>query len=206
MKKKCLFKRVAAVVLSCAMLLGGTTLTSAATIKDSCTTSGNSALRVSLQSEYGDYKVTFKNKNLKTGAVRTATSKKTIKDLKLPNNVWFKTTLISYDRYGNKLSSRKYYLAKSPKLKKITLVGSNKMRVTWPKTYGAKGYEVYMGTSSSNMKKVKTTSSTSYTTGSLNKYVNYYFYVRSYKKAGGKKYYSAAPSDMRGGYIRTVYY
>ncbi len=78
---------------------------------------------------------------------------------------------------------------------KVTSASSTKAKVSWNKVSGASGYEVYRSTKKdSGYKRVKTTSSTSWTNSSLKKGTTYYYKVRAYKTVNGKKVYGAYSS------------
>ncbi len=85
-------------------------------------------------------------------------------------------------------------------------------KITWAKVEGAKSYTIYLSKQGAKFKKVKTTTSRSYTMKNLSKYTDYYVYVQvndvKYKK---KKYDSTkfTTSDKTMGvdafYIYTTY-
>lgn len=86
---------------------------------------------------------------------------------------------------------------KTNKIKKLKKSGKRSVKVYWTKVSGATKYQVYMSTKKkSGYKRIKTASakSSSYTKGKLKKKKRYYFKVRSYKRVGGKNYYSAFSS------------
>ena len=86
---------------------------------------------------------------------------------------------------------------KTNKIKKLKKSGKKSIKVYWSKISGTTKYQVYMSTKKkSGYKKIKTASakSSSYTKGKLKRGKRYYFKVRSYKKVGGKYYYSAFSS------------
>ncbi|MCI8668814.1 MAG: leucine-rich repeat protein [Lachnospiraceae bacterium] len=74
------------------------------------------------------------------------------------------------------------------------IAGSQQAKITWGKSSGANGYEVYMSTSKKGTyQKIKTVnlSTVSYTKTGLKKGQKYYFKVRAYKTTGtGSKVYS----------------
>ncbi len=80
--------------------------------------------------------------------------------------------------------------------------GSRNLRVTWNKDKTVTGYQVYLSTSK-NFKKgvksvtIKKNSNYAYTFKNLKKGTTYYIRIRSYKKAGGKTYYSAYSSIIK---------
>ena len=86
---------------------------------------------------------------------------------------------------------------KTNKVKKLKKKGKKSIKITWTKVSGVTKYQIYMSKKKkSGYKKIKTASSknSSYTKGKLKKGKRYYFKVRSYKKIGGKYYYSAFSS------------
>jgi fibronectin type 3 domain-containing protein len=67
----------------------------------------------------------------------------------------------------------------------------NSIKTSWSAVSGASGYEVYRATSSSGTYSlVGTTTSTSFTNGSLSTNKTYYYKVRAYRTVGAKKVYS----------------
>lgn len=86
---------------------------------------------------------------------------------------------------------------KTNKIKSLKKSGKQSIKITWTKISGTTKYQVYMSTKkNSGYKRIKTVSSKSfsYTKGKLKKGKRYYFKVRSYKKVGGKNYYSSFSS------------
>ena len=74
----------------------------------------------------------------------------------------------------------------------LTRPSSKAIKVSWKSVSGANGYEVYSSTSKSGTyKKIKTTSSLSYTNSGLKKGKTYYYKVRAYKTFNGKKVYGS---------------
>lgn len=83
---------------------------------------------------------------------------------------------------------------KTNKISKLKKSGKNSIKISWTKVSGTTKYQVYMSTKKkSGYQKIKTASakSSSYTKTKLKKKKTYYFKVRSYKRVGGKNYYSA---------------
>jgi hypothetical protein len=82
-----------------------------------------------------------------------------------------------------------------PSLSNLTNSKGKKMVVKWKKVSGSSGYEIQYSSSSnfSNVKKVTVSkgSTVSKTISSLTKGKKYYVRIRSYKKSGDSKYYSA---------------
>lgn len=104
---------------------------------------------------------------------------------------------IDFYYYGDKTCP--YSLALTGHLtNKITLTNVAKrsktsIKITWRKTSGMRGYQIFScNTKNGTYKKVKTLSSgkSSYTDSKLLKGENYYCKVRAYKKIGSKIYYS----------------
>lgn len=86
---------------------------------------------------------------------------------------------------------------KTNKIKSLKKSGKQSIKITWTKISGTTKYQVYMSQKkNSGYKRIKTASSKSfsYTKGKLKKGKRYYFKVRSYKKVGGKNYYSSFSS------------
>lgn len=153
----------------------------------------------------GEAKVKYTFQNMKTKQKKTNTQTKYSQEFNLYRNVWYKTTVDGYNSAGKKVSSKTTYLAHEPAVT-IKLSGSNRLKVTWPKVYGSTSYQVYASyDQGKTFKKVKTTTGNSYTTGSLYKNKNYYFYVKAIRKVGSKTYYSAKPYQYKGARIYTVY-
>lgn len=74
---------------------------------------------------------------------------------------------------------------------RIKSAGTNNVKLEWDKV-SVTGYEVYMGTKTSNMKKIATVtknSTLSYNKKKLKANTKYYFKVRAYKTVSGKKVY-----------------
>ena len=81
---------------------------------------------------------------------------------------------------------------KSPKVK-VKKVSSKKRKLTWKKVKGAEGYAVYFGTSTGNLKKIKTIKGNkklTYTKSKLKANKKYYFKVKAFVKEDGVTYYS----------------
>lgn len=80
-----------------------------------------------------------------------------------------------------------------PSLKTIKKSGTSDIKITWAKTKGASGYEVYRLTNST-WKKISSTKSTSLTDKGLKKNVTYQYKIRAYQTVNGKKVYSSYSS------------
>ncbi len=84
------------------------------------------------------------------------------------------------------------------KLASVKKKGSGKAKITWKKTAGADGYEIFMRTGKGSYKKIKTIAkgkTTTFTKSGLKKGKSYSFRIRAYKKsAAGKTFgsYSSA--------------
>lgn len=151
-------------------------------------------------------KIKYTVQNLKNKKSKSVTTQYTKQRIELYRNVWYKTTIRGYNSYGTNVSKKTSYWAHEPVIK-LSISGSNKIKVSWASVYGSDKYQVYMSSDGgSTFKKVKTTSGTSYTTGALQKYKTYYFYVRALNKVYSTTYYSAKPYSAKGGYIYTKYY
>lgn len=87
------------------------------------------------------------------------------------------------------------YTPAAPTLKSVKSTKTRTAVITWKKNKKATGYEIYMSTKkASGYKKVATIKKwkkVTYTKKKLKKNKKYYFKVRAYKTAEGKKYYSA---------------
>lgn len=78
---------------------------------------------------------------------------------------------------------------RKPVLKSAKNSGSTDVKLTWKKTTGATGYEIYQ-TSGNSWKKIASVNSTSYTDKKLEKGTLYKYKIRAYKNVNGKKQYS----------------
>jgi len=133
-------------------------------------------------------------------------------------------TARSYNDTGNKtLGKTKYYkvrayatvdgkkkyskyssiLGAAPRLAKpesITTTGvTGGVKIKWSGVSGAKKYRVYRATSKNGKyKRIKTTSSKSYTDKSISSGTRYYYKVRAYKKVKKKKRFSPYSSKVEG--------
>jgi hypothetical protein len=100
------------------------------------------------------------------------------------------------DDYESKPSnSKSIYFVSVPSLSSVTNSKGKKMVVKWKKISSASGYEIQYSTNSSfsGAKKITVSknSTVSKTISSLTKGKKYYVRIRSYKKSGDSKYYSA---------------
>jgi lactocepin len=84
---------------------------------------------------------------------------------------------------------------KAPTGVKTAKAGSTSIKVSWSKSNGASGYEVYRATSKSgkytSVKTLKSGTARSFTDTKLKKGKTYYYKVRSYRLVKGKKVYSS---------------
>ena len=171
------------------------------------------SLKVASRS-YNSLKVSWKKvKNAKGYQIYRATKKngkyKKVKTIKKAKTVsWTNKKLTTGTRYYYKVraykGSRKgsFSTKKSgiPKLSKTSGVkasaaSSSAIKVSWNKTSGAIGYQIYRATSKSgSYSKVKTTGSTSFTNTGLAASKTYYYKVRSYRKVGKSTKYSSFSS------------
>lgn len=78
---------------------------------------------------------------------------------------------------------------RKPVLKSVKKSGSTDVKLTWKKTTGTTGYEIYR-TSGNSWKKIASVNSTSYTDKKLEKGALYKYKIRAYKNVNGKKQYS----------------
>lgn len=80
-----------------------------------------------------------------------------------------------------------------PDLKSVSKSGTSNIKLTWSKTKGASGYEVYR-LNGKTWKKISTIKSTSFTDKGLKKNVTYQYKIRAYQTVNGKKVYSSYSS------------
>lgn len=97
------------------------------------------------------------------------------------------------------VASVKPVLSKAAKVK-AKRAGKRKIRVSWKRVSGANGYKVYQSTKKKSgfrcVKTIKKAKTVKYTTKKLKKGKRYYFKVRAFRNAGGKKVYSAYSSRV----------
>lgn len=77
-----------------------------------------------------------------------------------------------------------------PKLKSAKKSGASAVKLSFAKSTGAAGYEIYRATGSS-WKKLATVNATSYTDSNLKKGTTYKYKIRAYSTVNGKKVYSS---------------
>ena len=97
--------------------------------------------------------------------------------------------------YGPFTSVKGTTAAAKPKIKSAASKKSKQAVIKWGKVSKATGYQVYRATSKNgNYKRIATTTKTSYTDKSAKGGRKYYYKVRTYRKTGGKNYYSSQSS------------
>lgn len=144
-----------------------------------------------------DYRLTLYKGSKTVFTKYIKTNSYTCKSLKAATAYTVKVT--SYvESKGTKLyaaSETSLKAATAPEKAKLSSVkkrSSSKAKITWKKTAGADGYEVFMRTGKGSFKKIKTITkgkTTSFTRSGLKKGKSYSFRVRAYKKsAAGKAY------------------
>ena len=84
------------------------------------------------------------------------------------------------------ISNKKSTVLKQMSAPKASKNSTNSLKLTWSKVSGAKGYEIYQGS-----KKIKTTTSTSFTVKKLKAGTTYKFSVKPYTKSGSKTVYGS---------------
>ncbi|MCI9175809.1 MAG: hypothetical protein HFH49_12865 [Lachnospiraceae bacterium] len=149
------------------------------------------------------YRLSLYKGSKAAATVYLKTNAYTCKNLKAASAYTVKVT--SYvENKGSKLyasSETSLKAATAPgkaKLASVKKKGSGKAKITWKKTAGADGYEIFMRTGKGSYKKIKTISkgkTTAFTKSGLKKGKSYSFRIRAYKKsAAGKAFgsYSAA--------------
>lgn len=108
-----------------------------------------------------------------------------------------KVTITARISNGQRSSCTVTVKPKTNKIRKLKKSGKSSVKIYWTKVSGTTRYQVYMSTKKkSGYKRIKTASakSSSYTKSKLKRKKRYYFKVRSYKRVGGKNYYSAFSS------------
>lgn len=90
--------------------------------------------------------------------------------------------------------TKSYVRVAAPSVKSFKRVSATKFRLTWKRNTSATGYQIqyarngmFVGAKKATVKNAKTSS---YTLSKLAKKQNYYARIRTYKKEGGKVYYS----------------
>ena len=146
---------------------------------------------------YEIYRSTKKNGTYARVAVVNANKNKYI-DNKLESGKKYYYRIRAYKVDGEHYITGSFSMVKGvitkPKATNVKVTASNKQAiVSWKKIDGAEGYEVYMSTSNKGKYTkiaTKKASATKVTKSNLSSGKTYYFKVRAYKKAEGKKVYS----------------
>ena len=148
-------------------------------------------IKINNYNEKQKYIVEKSTNNKKWTKAGTFTSDEiNISGLKFGQKTYFrvKTTIYDYKKY----SAVSNITVKPNKVNlKITSASTNNVKLSWEKV-STTGYEVYMGTKTSNMKKIKTitkNSTLSFNKTKLKANTTYYFKVRAYKTVSKKKVY-----------------
>ncbi|WP_052342628.1 immunoglobulin-like domain-containing protein [Bacillus sp. EB01] len=105
----------------------------------------------------------------------------------------YSVTYTVTDSSGNKAAAVRKITVKpaAPIQVKAASASYNSIKISWGAVSGATGYEVYMATSpSGTYSYAGSTSTTSFTKGSLATNATYYFKIRAYQTVGGSKVYS----------------
>ena len=140
----------------------------------------------------------YKDKKWVTVKKSTTGNTYTAKSLKPATS--YKFSVKAYKKSGSKTywSDSKRITVKTAavsntKSVKATALDNCKVKLSWDKVSGAGGYVVYKNVDG-EWKKVKSTTSTSYTVPNLSAKTTYKFLVKTYLKASGKYYYSSGKS------------
>jgi len=83
---------------------------------------------------------------------------------------------------------------KKPTGFRLTVRSSSKIKISWTKSLGATGYQIYRKDSSGNYTKIATTSSSSYTDSGLVSKTTYTYKIRAYRTNGSAKTTSSCAS------------
>ena len=143
---------------------------------------------------YNIYRSTSKTGTYKKIATSTKAGY-TDKGLSKGKTYYYKVTAVSGGKESeySKIVSAKA-VAPAPSTVKAVKTQSGTAKVTWSKTGGTSGYEIYMSSSATNgFKKIKTSganSAASFTKTGLKTGQTYYFKIRTYTGVNGKKVYS----------------
>lgn len=79
-----------------------------------------------------------------------------------------------------------------PSIKSISGISTDKVKISWMKTDGAQGYQLYRASSKTGpYRQVGTTTGSSFTDSGLSKRKTYYYKIRAYVKVSGSYRYSA---------------
>lgn len=87
-------------------------------------------------------------------------------------------------------ANAKKVVVNAPTVSAVTVPDINQLKVSWSKSPGAKGYQLYYSTNGKKWKKLTTTTKRSYTHKKLEENTKYYYKVRAYKVVKGSKKYS----------------
>ena len=157
--------------------------------------------KVSNATGYKIYRSTSKNGSYKHVATVKGSSNLTYNDTKLSSGKTYYYKIRAYKSINSEAHNSSYSsiltATTKPASPSVTLTrpSSKAIKVSWKSVSGANGYEVYSSTSKSGTyKKIKTTSSLSYTNSGLKKGKTYYYKVRAYKTFNGKKVYGSYSS------------
>ena len=141
--------------------------------------------------QYKDKKwVTVKKST--TGNTYTAKSLKPATSYKFSVKAYKKSGSKTYWSDGKKITVKTAAVSNTKSVK-ATALDNCKVKLSWNKVSGAGGYVVYKNVDG-EWKKVKSTTSTSYTVSNLSAKTTYKFLVKTYLKASGKYYYSSGKS------------
>lgn len=172
------------------------------------TINSHSSVRISWKKQnvagYKIYRSTKKSSGYKCVKTTSSTSW-TDKGLKTNKTYYYK--IKAYSKFGKKTKKSSKYSAvvkakpyiDTPGSVKVSVAGNRSLKISWNKSKYAKSYQIYRATSKNGKyKKIKTTSSTSYTNSGLTTGKTYYYKVRAYNKVGKKTYYSCYSSKKSG--------
>lgn len=154
--------------------------------------------RVKNAKGYQIYRATKKNGTYKK--VKTIKTAKTVswtnKKLTTGKRYYYKVRAYRGSRKGS-FSAKKSGVPKLSKTSgvKASATSRSAIKISWSKTSGATGYQVYrVASKNGSYSKIKTTNATSYTNSGLSASKTYYYKVRSYRKVGKTTKYSSFSS------------
>lgn len=196
---------ISVVMMLSVFAIVGSVQASAATLsKPSVTLSNASATsvrvswgKVSNAKKYTVYRSTKKSSGFK--AVKTTTSRSfTSTGLTCGKTYYFKVKAINGSKSST--SSVKSIKVKPVKVSSLKLEkGCTYLKLSWAKSSGAGGYEIYSSSSkNAAYKKIASTSSTSYKNTGLKLGATRYYKVRAYKTVNSKKVYGNFSSVVSG--------
>ena len=156
----------------------------------------NNTLIINWDKQEAEKYILYRSTNGKnwTKLIEIKTNTYTNSGLKYGTTYYYK--VIAYNSYnGNTKYSNVVKMKVVPNEVTLSIksAGTNSVKIGYDKV-SATGYEVYMGTKSSNMKKVTTitkNSTINYNKTKLKANTTYFFKVRAYKKVGSKKVYGS---------------